>query len=147
VVGNLTSKFRKSFEDKLDLKAADAHGALITSKTVNIADLPPGNYHLAVRITDPHTSRVTAQTGHFTVLDAVNEIQPIVVSHARPATPQRLAADHYERALCWMAQGRAREAITELEASYEISRNPTVGGLLDHLRQQTRATARKQINP
>lgn len=134
VIGGGAARFRKTFEDKLDLRAADASGSLMVGKTLSTDELPPGVYQLAVRIKDSRTGRIAARSVGFTITDAAGEIQPVVVSEGQADTPPRLAAMHYERALCWLAQGRSQEAMSALEASWSITKNPAVQGLLQHLR-------------
>lgn len=138
VVGNIANKVRKTFEDKLDLRAVDAFGSLMTSKTLPLDELAPGAYQVAVRVKDPRTGRITAGSAAFTILAEADTLKPIVVSQGRAETPQWAAAAQYERALCWLSQGRQREAVMALEDSYRLSRNPAVEELLDKLRPSSR---------
>ena len=139
VVGGVVNKVRKSFEEKIDLKAADAHGSLVTSKTLPLEEFSPGPYQVVVRIKDSRTGRITAASAPFTIVAGNDEPKPVVISQGRAETPQWTAANEYERALCWLSQGRKQEAVTALEASYRLSRNPAVGGLLQKLQDPSRA--------
>ncbi|HWQ54397.1 MAG TPA: GWxTD domain-containing protein [Bryobacteraceae bacterium] len=134
VIGGGPARVRKTFEDKLSLRATDAFGSLMVGKTLSTDELQPGAYQLAVRVKDSRTGRIAARSVTFTVTDAAGETQPVVVSEGQADTPPRLAAMHYERALCWLAQGRSQEAVAALEASWNITQNPAVQGLLQHLR-------------
>ena len=82
----------------------------------------------------PRTGRITAATAPFTIVAGSDEPQPVVISQGRADTPQWIAATRYERALCWLSQGRRKEAVEALEASYRLTQNPAVGGLLQQLR-------------
>ncbi len=139
VVGGLVNRVRKTYEDRIQLKAADAHGSLITSKALPIEELAPGPYQVVVRIKDSLTSRITAASAPFTVAAGSDEPQPIVISQGRTATAQWAAAAEYERALCWLSQGRRHEAVTALQASFKLSGNPVVGGLLQRLQEPPRS--------
>ena len=138
VVGGVANKFRKTFQDKLDLKAADSYGSLITSKSLPLDEFPPGAYQVVVRAKDSRTGRITAASAPFTVVAGPDEPQPIVISQGRLDTPQWTAANEYERALCWLSQGRKKEAVTALEASWQLSRNPAVNHLLQELQKESR---------
>ncbi len=133
VVANPATRVRKSFEDTLSLESADVHGALLTSKTLPIEELAPGSYHLAVRVVDPATGRAAARAGSFTVVAGVDDLQPVTVSQSFAENPQTLAANHYQRALCFLSQGRKAEAVRALEAAWSLTRDPVVRGALDHL--------------
>lgn len=138
VVGNVVNKVRKTFEDKLDLRAVDGFGSLMTSKTLPLDELAPGAYQVVVRVKDPRTGRITAGSAPFTIVAGADDLKPIVVSQGRAETPQWAAATQYERALCWLSQGRPREAVMALEDSYRLSKNPAVEGLLEKLRPPSR---------
>ena len=143
VIGNVATRDKKTFEDKLDLRALDASGVLVTGKTLSLEGLAPGSYQLAVRAKDPRTGRVAARAVAFTIAEDPGEVQPIVISQGQADTPQRLAANQYERALCWLAQGRSQEALAALEASWKIHQNPAVQGLLEHLHARSGQLARQ----
>jgi GWxTD domain-containing protein len=136
VLGNIATKFRRTFEDKLDPRKADASGELLTAKTLPIEDVPAGSYQLAVRITDPGTGKLTARSVRV-IVAGDDQPQPIVITRGTPDTPEVAAADEYARALCWLAQNRPAEARPLLEASFQTSRNPAIGGLLKQLYQRT----------
>lgn len=142
VIGNMGSQLRKTFEDKLDLRTADPFGTLITGKTLSTDELPPGNYQVVVRIKNPENGSISARSARFQIADNAGEIQPIVISQGHAETPQWLAANDYERALCWLSQGRSREAVRALEASLKNSQNPAVQGLLQHLYETTGGPSR-----
>jgi hypothetical protein len=142
VIGNVGSRIRKTFEDKLDLRNADPFGSLITGKTLSTEELTQGNYQVVVRIKDPGTGRITARSASFAIADNAGEIQPIVVSQSHAETPQWLAANQYERALCWLSQGRSREAVTALETSWKFNQNPAVQNLLQLLRERAGRSTR-----
>lgn len=137
IIGNVATKFRRTLEDKLDLRMADSSGTLLTAKTLSIADVPPGNYQLVVQIKDPQSGRMTARSAAVVVLAESNEIPPIVVSPVRTVSREWQAAVKYERALCLLAQDRPKDAIASLEASKSLSPNPAVEGLLMHLYEST----------
>jgi hypothetical protein len=136
VIGSLSTKFRKTFQDRLDLSRSD-NGTLLTAKTLPIDELPPGAYQLAVRIKEPQTGRMAASSAGFVVLGAQDEAAPIIISRGATGTPQWEAVNQYERALCWLAQDRPSEAVTSLEASWKLNQNRMTKGLLEHLYEQT----------
>lgn len=144
VMGGLANRFRKTFEDHLDLGRADAFGSVITAKTLSIEELSPGAYQLALRVKDPQSGKISARSVAFTVT-AGEEPQPIVISRGGAQTPQWLAANQYERALCWLAQEHPSEAVSALEASWNLSRNAATRGLLQHLYEQIGQPSRVRI--
>lgn len=133
IIANPSTRFRKSFEEDLDLKNADANGALLTSKTLAIEELTPGTYQLALRITDPSTGRISARSAAFSVVASTDDLQPVIVSQSISESSEALAANHYQRALCFLSQGKKSEAVQALEAAWSLTRNPVVRGALDHL--------------
>jgi hypothetical protein len=137
VAGTVATKFRKVYQDRLDLSRADASGALLIGKTLPIEELPPGSYRLALRIKEPKTGTWLASSASFTVVAAEPDPTPIVVSRGGTQTPQWMAVSQYERALCWLAQNRPLEAVANLEASWKLNQNPVTRGLLQHLYERT----------
>jgi GWxTD domain-containing protein len=137
VVGMLATKFRKVYQDRLDLSRVDNSGALMTAKTLPIEELSPGAYQLALRIKEPQTGKLIARAASFTVVAAEQDPAPIVVSRGSTQTPQWMAVSQYERALCWLAQDRPLEAVASLEASWKLNQNPVTRGLLQRLYERT----------
>lgn len=137
VIGNVATKFRKTFEERLDLRKADSFGVLLTAKTLSLEELSPGTYQLALRVKEPQSGKISAQSVSFTVTGGEEDAPPIVISRNEAESPQQMAASSYERALCWLAQDRLSEAVTNLEASWQLSHNPVTKGLLEHLYERT----------
>jgi hypothetical protein len=137
ILGNVATRFRRTLEDKLDLRLADPAGTLLTAKTLPIADVPPGKYQLVVQVRDPRSGKTAARSAPVTVVAEESEAPPIVIAPARPASQEWQAAVKYERALCLLSQDRPQEAIGSLEASRSLSPNPAVEGLLLHLYERT----------
>ncbi len=136
VIGNVAGRFRKSFDDNVDLQNLDKFGSLITAKELSLEGVPPGSYQLAVRFKDSDSRKVTGQSVAFTVLPLTESRQPILVSQGRVSSPQLEAANDYERALCWLSQGRESEAVTALESSFKLSQNQAVRSLLEQLQHR-----------
>jgi GWxTD domain-containing protein len=132
VVGSITGKVRKTFEDKVDLAKSGPAGVSLVAKTLEINELAPGSYMLALRLRNARTGEVIGRSARFQVT-AQEEERPVVV--ARPSQPgsQALAAVHYERALCWLSQLRPEEALREAEASWRLSQTPAARQLLEEL--------------
>jgi GWxTD domain-containing protein len=141
VIGNVAGRFRKSFDDTIDLKNLDKFGSLITAKELSLEGIPPGSYQLAIRIKDPSSGKITGQSVTFTVAPLVEAKQPILISQSRFSSPQIEAANDYERALCWLSQGRESEAVTALESSFKLSQNHAVQLLLEHLQHRNSGNA------
>jgi hypothetical protein len=139
VVGGTANKVRKTFTEKLALKAADAHGSLLTSKALPLEEFSPGAYQVVVRVKDARTGRITATAAPFTIVAGNEEAPPVVVSPSHADTPQWTAANQYERALCWLSQGRTKDAIAALEESFQLSHSPAAGNLLRQLQHPSRA--------
>ena len=133
VVGQVSSSVKKTFDESTDLSKFDASGALLTAKTLPIDELGPGHYRLSIRVEDPASGAITATAIPFVVLAENPGSEPIVIAKGQSDSPQGQAAVHYERALCFLAQDRRPEAVNALRASFELSRNPAVKTLLDHL--------------
>jgi len=147
VIGNVGTKFRKTFEEKLPLGRTDSYGALFNAKTLQIEDLTAGSYQLVVRLKDPASGKITAQSVSFVVVASGEERRPLVISQGRTPTPEWEAANDYERALCWLAQGREREALEALESSWNLSKKAALEPLLRHLYERTgRGSGRPILN-
>jgi hypothetical protein len=100
--------------------------------------LPPGAYQLAVRVKDPAANKLAARAATFRITAGdEDEVRSIVVSRGAQGTPQWIAASHYERALCWLAQGRNDEALAALELSQQAAATPAAEQLLRKLRGQS----------
>jgi GWxTD domain-containing protein len=136
VIGNVAGRFRKSFDDKIDLKNLDKFGSLITAKELSLDGVPPGSYQLAIRIKDPASGKTAGQSVTFIVTPITDSRQPILISQGRFSSPQMDAANDYERALCWLSQGRESEAVAALESSFKQSQNQAVKSLLEHLQHR-----------
>jgi GWxTD domain-containing protein len=133
IVASAATRVKKSFEESLDPGSADAHGTILTSKTLPIEELAPGSYQLAVRVLDPATGRISARSAQVTVVAGVDDMQPVIVSQSLPDHPRTVAANHYQRALCFLSQGRKAEAVRALEAAWTLTKDPVVRGALEHL--------------
>lgn len=136
IIGNVGSKVRRTYEDKLDPKLADAYGSLTTSKVLATEDLPAGAYQVVVRVKDAATGKLAARSASFRI-SSVDEDQfrPVVISRGNLGTPQWIAAGHYERALAWLSQGRHAEALAALELSRQTAPNGPAEELLRKLKQ------------
>jgi GWxTD domain-containing protein len=136
IIGNVGSKTRRTYEEKLDPKLADTYGSLTTSKVLATEDLPPGAYQLVVRVKDGATGKLTARSASFRIA-AVEEddVRPIVISRGNLGTPQWIAASHYERALAWLSQGREAQALASLELSRQTAPNGPAQELIRKLRE------------
>jgi GWxTD domain-containing protein len=132
-VGQVSSGVKKTFDEKLNLESADAAGTLLTAKTLPIQELAPGQYRLSIRVEDPGSGKISAAAIPFIVASENPTSQPIVIARGQNESPQGQAAVHYERALCLLSQDRPSEAIQNLKASWELSKNSTVKSLLEHL--------------
>jgi len=119
------------------MQQADASGELAVAKTLVIGELNPGPYQLAVRVTDPATGKISGQSASFTVIGSDPEPTPIFITRGLVGTPQWIAVNQYERALCWLAQDRLLEAVANLEASWKLNHSPVTGQLLQHLYERT----------
>jgi len=124
---------KKTFDEKVDPRGADASGAILTSRTLPIEELGPGQYRLSVRVEDPASARITATAISFTVPSEVTGKPPVVMAKGQADNDQSRAAIRYERALCLLATNRPAEAVSALRQSWELSGNPAVKSLLDHL--------------
>jgi hypothetical protein len=91
---------------------------------------------LAIRIKDPASGKTAGQSVTFIVSPITESRQPILVSQGRFSSPQMDAANDYERALCWLSQGRESEAVAALESSFKQSQNQAVKSLLEHLQHR-----------
>ncbi len=136
-IGSLAGSFRKVFEDKIDPRQANAFGSIFVAKQLHLDDVPTGAYQLAIHIKDGASGKQAAGSVRFYVVPNPEEARPIVVSQAYPATPRVRAVDQYERALCFLAQGREPEAFQALQTSWNLYPNPAIQPLLQHLQGRT----------
>ncbi|MFB3778026.1 MAG: GWxTD domain-containing protein [Bryobacteraceae bacterium] len=132
VVGSISGKFRKTFEDKVDVTEAGTAGVTLVAKTLDIGELSPGSYMLALRLRNTRSGEVVGRSARFQVT-AQGEERPIVVAKPPQSGPQAMAAVHYERALCWLSQQRPDEALREAEASWRLSQLPAAKQLMEVL--------------
>jgi GWxTD domain-containing protein len=133
VIADSFFKAKKTTVEKIDAARADANGTLFVARTLDLAEFGPGAYQLAVRFKDPVTGKIAASQCRFAVAAEDAALAPIVVSPAPSEAPERQAAQHYERALAWLAQGDRTQAIACLQASWQLSKNQAVEGLLSQL--------------
>jgi hypothetical protein len=141
VIGSVSGKFRKTFEGEVDLTRPDEAGFVWAARTLNLDELPPGAYMLALRLRNPQTGEVIGRSARFQVAGQERE-RPIVVARPLAAGTQAAAAMHYERALCWLAQQRPEEALREAEASWRLSQTSAARQLLDRLNARAHGVAR-----
>jgi|GEM_PF-1768655 len=139
VTGSAAAK--KTFDEKLDLRTLDAAGAILTSRTLPIEELGPGQYRLSVRVEDPASAKVAATAISFTVPSEITGKPPVVMAKGQADNDQSRAAVRYERALCLLATDRPAEAVAALRQSWELSGNAAVRSLLDHLSAISSRTA------
>jgi hypothetical protein len=88
---------------------------------------------LSIRVEDPASGKISAAAIPFVVENGDQHPQPIVIARGQSESPQQQAAVHYERALCLLSQDRPKEAVDNLQQSWQLSKNSTVKALLDHL--------------
>jgi len=70
IVGHLSSSVRKQEEQTLERSSFDPNGNLLVGRDISTTDLPPGNYRLVVRVTDPETHETSTQALGFQIIDA-----------------------------------------------------------------------------
>jgi len=68
IVGHLSSSVKKQDEQTIDRGTFDTSGNLLVGKDIDTTDLPPGNYRLVVRVTDPETHETTSQALGFQII-------------------------------------------------------------------------------
>jgi GWxTD domain-containing protein len=141
-IAEVTSNSKKTFDEKIDPQGADASGALLTSRTLPVGELSPGQYRLSVRIEDPASAKIAATALSFTVASEAPGKPPIVMARGQADTPQTRATIRYERALCLLALNRPAEAVIALRQSWELNNNSVVKALLEHLSSSSSGAAR-----
>jgi GWxTD domain-containing protein len=70
LVGHLSSSVKKQEQQTLDRSSFDPNGNLLVGRDIDTTDLPPGNYRLVVRVTDPETHETTTQALGFQIISS-----------------------------------------------------------------------------
>jgi GWxTD domain-containing protein len=68
LIGHLSSSVKKQEEQMVERSSFDVNGNLLIGRDIETTDLPPGNYRLVVRVSDPETHDTTAQALSFQLI-------------------------------------------------------------------------------
>lgn len=113
----------RTVSEQLDKSQIDAHGTLLTAKTLPTKGLPPGNYILSVKVTDPATRQVTGSSVAFRMVTAEATPRNNIFVSRNLDDDEFSGLNDYRRGLCYLANDRLEEAIVELEKS--LAKNPS----------------------
>lgn len=112
----------QTLKEQIARNQFDAHGAMISGKKIPTAALAPGNYRLAITVTDPLTHKRSVAGFQFRIADLGASAPTWDISDPQAAEDVRTGRRQYERALCYIFQGDQKAALSYLQNSY--SRNP-----------------------
>src|SRR5262249_5366648 len=101
----------------------DNAGALINGKKIPTADLPMGDYRMAITVTDPATRERAIATFQFRISD--RNPSPMTWDISDPDGPDdaRDGKRDYQRALCYLSHGDLERATTYLRKANEKGPN------------------------
>ena len=99
----------KSITEELAREQFDAHGGLITGKSLPTTDLQPGNYRLVINVIDPETQLKAFSGINFRIAEAVVPSAWDVWDQKGSARFRR-SMQSYERASVYQAKGNAEQA-------------------------------------
>jgi GWxTD domain-containing protein len=142
IIGSISSRFQKTFEEKVNLGQADSSGVVLVTRTLPVEDLQPGSYILALRLHDSATGEIHGRSVRFQVISKEEE-RPVVIAKAAQNDSLATAATHYERALCWLSQQRPEEAFREAAASWRLSQTEAARQLMQGLQNQLERIVKK----
>jgi GWxTD domain-containing protein len=111
----------KSIHEEVSREQFDANGSLISGKKIPLTDLFPGNYHLAVTVSDPETQQKAYSSLNFRIVTE-RSLSPTWYL-PDPSTGESLSNGSwdYERATCYEARGDKR--LAELSFRRALQKN------------------------
>jgi GWxTD domain-containing protein len=100
----------KTIQDEVSREQFDANGSLVSGKKIPLADLNPGNYHLAVTVTDPETQQKAFSSLNFRIES--DHSLPATWYLADPSISESLknGSWDYQRGMCYWVAGDKRSA-------------------------------------
>lgn len=129
----------KQLADDVRMDQFSQHATLINGKKISTADLPIGNYRMAISVVDPGTHKRSVASFMFTVADTGLSPAPWDVPDPEVADDVKKGAFEYSRALSFLSQGDNDSAIKSFMAAFhknpeEITRTHLVDILYSHQR-------------
>jgi GWxTD domain-containing protein len=100
----------KVIHDEVSREQFDPNGSLVSGKKIPLADLNPGNYHLAVTVTDPETQQKSFSSLNFRIES--DHSLPATWYLADPSIDESLknGSWDYQRGMCYWVAGDKRSA-------------------------------------
>ncbi len=111
----------QSVKDEVAREQFDDHGALISGKKIATAALQPGNYRMAITVTDPTTHARSVASFQFHIADQNASLPIWDVTDPDAAEEVKLGTREYQRAQCYIMQGDSARAIVFLHLAYQKS--------------------------
>jgi tetratricopeptide (TPR) repeat protein len=97
----------------------DTGGTLINGKKISTADLPMGDYRMAITVSDPVTHERTVATFQFRITDRDPSPPAWDVMDPQVGEDSKTGKREYERALCYLSQKDSDHATTHLRKAFE----------------------------
>ena len=116
-IGRMGIHDTKTLQDELPRSQFDANGTLINGKKISTAEMPPGNYRMAVTVSDPETHEKAFTALNFRVVSSDSGRPAWDVSDPSASEEARQGIRENQRALCYLALGKNPEAIDWLARS------------------------------
>jgi len=121
--GRMGMQDTKTIDDQVARNQFDANGTLINGKKIPTAALLPGNYRMAIIVTDPATHKRAVGSFMFSIADANESIAAWDVPDPQATEDVTKGEREYQRSLCYTFQGHEDLALIAMEKSYK--QNPT----------------------
>jgi GWxTD domain-containing protein len=112
----------KTIRDDIDPRQFDLSGSMVNGKKISTLDLQPGQYHLALTVTDPETHERAFGALSFRIVnnsptqDASDIVDPELAGDMRNGTFE------FNRSLAFFSQSNTRESTFWLQRAF--ARNP-----------------------
>jgi GWxTD domain-containing protein len=109
----------QTIHDEIPLNQLDSGGSIINGKQIPTADLPQGNYRLAMTVRDPETG----SKGFGSLTFSVSTVSSATPSWDVTAPDAEPGKQEFQRATCYVANGDMSRATQWLQMAY--TRNPS----------------------
>jgi GWxTD domain-containing protein len=108
----------QTLKEEVSRAQFDSNGTLINGKRIPTDKLPPGDYRMAITVTDPATHGRSVASFQFRVTDGQASPPVWDISDPEAAEDVQKGMREYQRALCYSLAGNQRQAITYLDRAY-----------------------------
>jgi GWxTD domain-containing protein len=109
----------QTIKEDLPRNQFDANGTLVNGKKIATTALPPGEYRMAITVSDPATRSRSSATFLFRLVDTLASLPIWDITDPQSAEDVEMGRRDYQRALCYASQGDQQKALTYLRKAYK----------------------------